>query len=290
MNPLLSSWDLVLVYLTVIREGSLSSAARKLRTSQPTVRRQIERLEEELAVPLFTRSPSGLIPTDMGLALRAHAETAEAAMGAFRRGSTGPSDGGSGTVRITCPEVYGAEVLPPLLAPLMEKYRGLEIELVLSNRVDDLLRREADIAIRMTQSKQAALITKKVRSVDIGLYASAEFLKRNPMPKSEMALAESGRFIGDDRRDQIRDGFAAAKLQPPQTTVLRSDSDLAQFAAIRAGLGIGVAQVKLAKRSDLVRVLPHVGQKLDCWLVMHEDLKPMRRVRLVFEHLVKVLS
>jgi DNA-binding transcriptional LysR family regulator len=290
MNPILSSWDLVHAYLTVMREGSLSSAARKLRTSQPTVRRQIESLEAELAVPLFTHAPSGLIPTDMGLALRAQAEAAEAALGAFQRGSTGSAKGETGTVRITCSEVYGVEIMPHLLAPLMQKYQNLETELVLSNLPDDLLKREADIAVRLTEPKQDALIDKKVASVPLGFFASTDFLKHHSAPKSYKELAEDARFIGDDRRDAIQRGFAATKLPLPQNIVLRTDSDLAQLAAIRAGLGIGIAQVKLAKRSGLVRVLPELSIELACWIVMHEDLKHMRRVKLVFDYLVKALG
>jgi len=105
-----------------------------------------------------------------------------------------------------------------------------------------------------------------------------------------LELSEKGRFVGDDRRDQIARGFAAAKLSLPVDIVLRTDSDLAQLASIRAGLGIGIAQVKLAKRSGLVRVLPELKLKLDSWIVMHEDMKHMRRVRLVFDYLVNALE
>jgi hypothetical protein len=168
MNPFLSSWDLVHVYLMVMREGSLSSAARKLGTSQPTVRRQIEALETELGVPLFTRATSGLIPTERGEALRVQAEAAEATMGAFRRSASGPAISDTGTVRVSCSEVYGVEIMPRLLAGLMKRHPNLEIELVLSNRNDDLLKREADIAVRMVAPQQVALIAKKVAPVELG--------------------------------------------------------------------------------------------------------------------------
>lgn len=290
MNLFLSSWDLVHIYLTAIREGSLSSAARKLGTSQPTVRRQIEALEAELGASLFTRAPSGLIPTERGEALRTQAESAEAAVGAFRRSASGPAESATGIIRITCSEVYGVEIMPQLLAGMMRKYQGLQTELALSNRTEDLLKREADIAVRMTEPKQAALIAKKVSPVELGFFASSDFFKLYTSPKTYSELAEKGRFIGDDRRDQIARGFTAAKLKLPQNIVLRTDSDLAQLAAIRAGLGIGICQVMLAKRSGLVRVLPALTLKLNTWIVMHEDLKHMRRVRIVFDYLVKALS
>jgi DNA-binding transcriptional LysR family regulator len=290
MSQLLSSWDLVHVFLTVMRHSSLSAAARSLKLSQPTVRRSIEALEAELGTPLFSRSSTGLMATETGLALRAHAEAAEAAMGAFKRGASNPAQGEAGTVRVTCSDVYGVEILPALLRPLLEKHQGLAIELVLSNRTDDLIKREADIAVRLTAPRQAALIAQKVSPVAFGLFASKEFLKQFQAPKTFAELSQSSRFIGDDRRDVIAAGFAAAQLTMPQNLVFRSDNDLAQLAAIRNGLGIGIAQVKLAAASKLVRILPKISVRLDCWVVMHEDLKKMTRIRLVFDHLVKMLG
>ena len=274
----------------VMRQGSLSSAARAMGISQPTARRQIEALEAELGVTLFTRAPSGLLPTEQGTGLLAQAEAAEAALGAFQRGASGSASGENGTVRITCPEIYGVEILPGILSPLMRDYPGIKIELVLSNRVDDLLNREADIAVRMVAPKQEALLARKVKPVALGFYATKEFLKTYPAPKTYDELVERGRFISDDRRDLTAKAFQAVKLKPPKNIVFKTDSDLAQLAVIRAGLGIGVCQSRFAARSNLVRVLPEMNFSLECWIVMHEDLKPMRRMRLVFDYLVKALG
>jgi len=162
--------------------------------------------------------------------------------------------------------------------------------LVLSNRVDDLLNREADIAVRMVAPKQEALLARKVKPVPFGFYATKEFLKSHPAPKTYAELVEQGRFISDDRSHLTAKAFQAVKLKPPQNIVFKTDSDLAQLAAIRAGLGIGVCQVRFAAATHLVRVLPEMNFNLESWIVMHEDLKPMRRVRLVFDHLVKALG
>lgn len=290
MNLPLSSWDLVKVYLMVMRHGSLSSAARAMGISQPTARRQIEALEAELGVTLFTRGPSGLLPTEQGTSLLAQAEAAEAALGAFQRGASGGASGESGTVRITCPEIYGVEILPKILSSLMRDSPGIKTELVLSNRVDDLLNREADIAVRMVAPKQEALLARKVRPVPFGFYATKEFLKKFPAPKTYGELVETGRFISDDRRDLTAKAFQSLKLKAPTNIVFKTDSDLAQLAAIRAGLGIGVCQTRFADASNLVRVLPEMSFSLESWIVMHEDLKLIRRVRLVFDHLVKALG
>lgn len=290
MNPILSSWDLVRVFLTVMRQGSLSSAARAMKLSQPTVRRHIEALEAELGTPLFSRTPTGLIATDVGAALLTQAEATEAAIGAFRRGATGPEKGETGVVRVTCPDVFGVEIMPALLAPLMQKHSGLTVELVLSNQIDDLINREADIAVRLTPPRQAALVAKKVLPVEFGLFATQDFLKRHALPTTYAELARTGRFVGDDRKDVIARGFVAAKLLPPQNIVFRTDSDLAQLAAIRNGIGIGICQMQLAKRTGLTRVLPGIAVYLDCWVVMHEDLKHMKRIRLVFDYLARALG
>ena len=290
MSALLASWDLVKVYLLVMRTGSLSAAARHLKISQPTARRQIEALERELDVPLFTRGPQGLVATGHATELMAQAEAAEAAVGAFVRGASAKASDDAGTVRITCSEVYGVEILPPLLARLMHHHPGLQTELLLSNRADNLLNREADIAVRMVEPQQAALVARKVKPVALGFYATAEFLGQHPAPGNYGEFTRHSRFIADDRRSYMADGFQRHKMAMPQTIVLRTDSDLAQLAAIRAGIGIGICQCQLASRYGLVRILPDIELFLPSFVVMHEDLKTLRRARLVFDALVEALG
>jgi DNA-binding transcriptional LysR family regulator len=233
---------------------------------------------------------TGLIPSEVGAAVLAQAETAEAAMATFQRSASDPTKADQGIVRITCSDIFGVEILPPILSTLMARHPLLVIELALSNRTDDLLKREADLAVRLTPPKQAALIAKKVAPVEIGLFAAKRFLQQNPSPKNFKDLVENGRFIGDDRRDLIAKGFTTSRLRPPENLVLRTDSDLAQLAAIRNGVGIGVCQMKIAKTSGLVRVLPGISSQLDCWVVMHEDLKTVKRIKLVFDHLAMHLA
>jgi DNA-binding transcriptional LysR family regulator len=290
MKQTLSSWDLVHVFLTVMQQGSLSAAARHLKLSQPTVRRQIESLEAELGSALFTRSLTGLLPTDTATALLPQAEAMQATVGAFQRNASDPAKADEGVVRITCSDVFGVEVMPPLLAPLLAQHPRLVIELVLSNHTDDLLKREADIAVRLTAPHQAALLAKKVAPVEIGLFASKAFLQSHKAPKTLNELSLSARFIGDDQRHVLARGFAFANLKPPQNLVLRTDSDLAQLAALRAGVGIGVCQTRIAKTSGLVRILPSVSLMLPCWVLMHEDLRHVKRIKLVFDHVARCLG
>ena len=157
MNSIEPSWELYRSFLAVLREGSLSGAARALELTQPTIGRHIDALERSLRASLFTRAQNGLSPTDAALELQPYAESMEASSRALLRAVASSRDEIRGTVRITASEIIGAEVLPPILADLQRDHPQLVVELVLSNRTEDLLRREADIAVRMVRPQQQAL-------------------------------------------------------------------------------------------------------------------------------------
>jgi DNA-binding transcriptional LysR family regulator len=285
-------WDLYRTFLAVLEEGSQSGAARKLGLTQPTIGRQIEALEQALNLSLFVRSQHGLSPTATALQLRPYAEALAATAAALLRAASSQDAEARGAVRITASDVMGAEVLPSILGPLREIHQGLVIELVLSNRVENLLNREADIAVRMVRPNQDALIARYIGEVPLGLFASRNYLERHGEPRCLKDLSKHA-VIGYDREtaflrshketlgDVDRDLFA-----------LRTDSDLAQLAALRAGFGVGVCQIGLAKRDpSLVRLLADQFEiKLDTWIAMHEDLKEIRRCRVVFDALAEGLS
>jgi DNA-binding transcriptional LysR family regulator len=282
------SWDHLRSFLAVLREGSLSAAARSLRLTQPTIGRHVDELEAALDVVLFTRSQAGLAPTEAAQELRPHAETMAAAAEALARTASGEAAEARGTVRIAASEVVGMEVLPRLLEPFLRRYPQIAIELVVSNRNEDLLRREADIAVRMVAPTQGALLARRIGAIELGLHAHRRYLEPRGRPETLEALVGHA-LIGYDRETAaVR---ALQQLGLPLTRemfTVRTDSDTTQLAAIRAGLGIGVCQAPLAARDpDLVRLLPDAfAFPLECWVAMHEDLKTVRRMRLVFDHLV----
>src|SRR5579862_4996554 len=177
-----ADWQLYRAFLAVVRTGSLSAAARRLSLTQPTIGRQIAELEQALGLPLFTRSPHGLIPTEAARTLLPHAESMEAAAQALTRAASGAADETRGTIRLTASEVISGEVLPPILAAFQDRHRGIAIELVATNKVEDLLRRDADIAIRMARPTQDALVAKRIGTVPVFLYAHKSYLARRPMP------------------------------------------------------------------------------------------------------------
>lgn len=285
-------WELYRSYLAVLREGSLSAAARDLGLTQPTIGRHIAALEAALGLVLFTRSQQGLLPTEAAVALRPHAEAMGHAAAALVRAADAQGDGVRGTVRVSASEIMGVEVLPPLLARLQADHPALTVELALSNRVHDLLQREADIAIRMTEPRQDALLARRVGTVDLGLYAHPSYLERQGTPQALADLAQH-RLIGFDAETPfIRSARTLFPAWRRERFALRSDSDVAQLACIRAGGGIGICQTGLALRSPaLVRLLPaDFAWGLDTWVVMHEDLRHSPRCRATFDALVAGLQ
>lgn len=285
-------WNLYRTFLAVAQTGSLSAAARALNSSAATVGRQIEAIESGLALTLFTRSPSGLEPTAEAIDLVPHARAMAAAAAALARSVAQGQDALAGVVRITASEIMGAEVLPPILGRFRQRYPGVALELVLNNRTEDLLRRDADIAVRMTEPAQGALLARRIGQTEIGLYAHQDYLREHGLPETLAALP-SHSLIGYDR-DPIAVRMAAAGGIEVDRDVfrLRSDSDLAQLALVRAGCGIGGCQTMIAGReSGLVRVLPaEIRFRLPVWLVMHSDQRRVPRIRSAFDHLASELG
>ena len=285
-------WELYRSFLGVLREGSLSGAARALGVAQPTVGRHVAALEEALGLLLFTRSQTGLLPTEAALELKTHAEAMSSSAAAIKRAADSQGEGIRGTVRVTASEVIGVEVLPPILARLQAEHPALHIELSLSNRVQDLLRRESDIAIRMTAPKQDQLVARRVGEVELGLHAHQSYLKRRGTPASLDELRGHALIGFDEETPYLRAARKAFPTWNRDAFAVRADSDLAQLAMIRAGGGIGICQVMLAKRdSKLTRVLPqHMSLKLETWLTMHGDLRQSPRCKLAFDGLLRGLQ
>ncbi|MBU2328116.1 MAG: LysR family transcriptional regulator [Alphaproteobacteria bacterium] len=286
------SWDHYRTFLFVIETGSLSAAARALGLTQPTAGRHIEALEQAFGAPLFLRTQQGLLPTEKALAMRAHAKTMAAMSSALARIASGDMEDVRGTVRISASEVIAAESLPPILARLQEAHPNLEIELSASDRIEDLLQQEADIAIRMVRPTQSALVSRRIGNISLGLHAHRSYLDRHGVPKSLEELKEH-RLIGFDRQlAYIRDLLKPRPDLAGVTFDFRTDSNLVQLAAIRAGLGIGICQNAIGARDpDLVEVLPDaLDLALETFVVMHENLKTVPRFRSTFDALAAGLG
>ncbi len=286
------SWDELRTFVEVARDGSLSGAARRLGLAQPTVGRHIDALEATLGLTLFTRSPRGLTPSPAALALAPHVEAMAAAAASLVRTASGEAAADRGVVRVTASDVIGCEVLPPMLAAFRAEHPGIAIELALTNRNEDPARRDADIAVRMVRPTQSGLIARRIGAARIALYAHRDYLARFGEPRS-LADLTSHCVIGFDRDNRsFRGAGEFARRLTREDFGFRCDSDLAQLATLRAGVGIGGCQENIARRTpELVAILPNAVQfALEIWLVMHEDLKATRRVRLLFDRLAAGLT
>ncbi|MGV1756025.1 LysR family transcriptional regulator [Rhizobium sp. A22-96] len=284
------SWDFYRTFLAVLQQGSLSAAARDLGLTQPTIGRHIDALEAAVGAELFTRSQQGLLPTDTALVLKPYAETLASTTAALLRAASGSRDKVTGTVRISASEVIGAEVLPSILAELQARYPELIIELSASDAVEDLLQREADIAVRMVEPAQEALLSRHIGIIPLGFFAHRKYLERYGTPESIDDL-QRHKLIGFDRQTAyIRMMRKRYPIFDGITLAFRSDHTIAQHNALRAGLGISFLHIPLARRDpDLVRLLPEIELPLDTWVVMHENLKTSPRCRVTFDALVSGL-
>ena len=282
-------WELYRSFLAVLSHGSLSGAARALDIAQPTVGRHVVALERALRMPLFTRSQTGLLPLESALSLRPYAEAMSSAAAALERAAASQGSGVRGVVRVTSSEVIGVEVLPAIVARLRERYPDLQVELVLSTRLQDLLQREADIAVRMARPDQKLLIARRIGRIEVGLHATPQYIHRHGMPSTTAELMRHPLVGFDQPTAFIR---AASKSLPFRREMLavRADSDVAQLALIRAGAGIGFCQVPIGTRDGLVRVLAkQFSLSLETWIAMHEDLRYSPRCRATFDALVEGL-
>jgi DNA-binding transcriptional LysR family regulator len=259
--------------------------------TQPSLGRHIRELEETLGVSLFARSPQGLAPTDLAHELVPHAQAMASASAALRRAATAKEGAIAGVVRITASQVIGAEVLPLILAAFRQKHPGIVIELSLSNQAEDLLRRDADIAIRMVRPTQDALVARHVGKIALGFFAHKRYLQANGRPKTMADLANHAVIGFDQETAYIRSMRPAGMPYTREHFALRTDADLAAIAAIRAGFGIGICQVGIARRDpDLLRLFPDAFElNMDTWVVMHEDLRRSARTRALFDHLASGL-
>lgn len=282
------AWEFYRSFLSVLEEGSLSGAARALGLTQPTLGRHIAALETAFGITLFIRTRSGLMPTEAAQSLRAYAEDMAHTAAALERVGASQGEGVSGVVRITASDIVGAQVLPNIIAGLKAAHPQLNVELVISNRLQDLMSREADIAVRMVRPKQSQLIARSVGRIELGLYATPDYLACHGEPRSVAELAHHT-LVGFDRPTAfLREAMKSLPALRREMFGLRSDSDLVQLALIRAGAGIGMCQVGLAGRAPrLTRILrEQLSYYLDVWITMHGDLRHDRSCRATFDALV----
>jgi DNA-binding transcriptional LysR family regulator len=284
-------WRLIRSFLAALEQGSLLGASRVVRASQPTIGRHIAELESQWGVVLFERTGRGLLPTDIALRLADSARAMEAGALQLERQLTGAQTEVSGTVRITASQPVACMLLPPVLAKMRLALPDVQVELVASNAVSNLLRREADIAVRMVQPDQATLVARRIGRVDMGIFAHRDYLRRRGAPRQPQELL-SHELIGFDKDDSILRGFSEFGFPGTRENfALRTDDLMAYWEAVRAGLGVGfVAQYMARSDRDLVQLLPMLRlPSLPVWLAVHRDIRTSRRIRQVYDFLAQAI-
>jgi DNA-binding transcriptional LysR family regulator len=284
-------WALVKSFLAVLDAGSLMGAARRLNAQQPTLSRHVAELEAQLGVPLFERTGRGVMPTTAALAIADAARQMEAGALALSRGLATSRSAETGTVRISTSAVAATWLLPPVIAALQVAEPGIAIELVATNALTNLLRREADIAVRMVRPAQSALVARKLGDVAITAAAHASYLARAGTPAEPSELLRH-RLIGYDRDDTIERGFAALGLTLPHDHfAVRTDDQVAYGRLVAAGAGIGfVARYTLAHWPGVEALLPMLEfPPLPCWLAVHREISANRLVRRVYDFLAEAI-
>ena len=291
-SPTAFDWTLVRSFLAVLDAGSLSGAARHLGGSQPTIGRHVAQLERQLGTTLFERGGRGLVPTAAAQSIADQARSMDDSAQTIARKVTGLGRDMQGSVRVSASQVVAVHLLPGLLGALRRQMPGVTVDIVASNRMSNLLRREADIAIRMARPQQASLLARRVGRVDIGIYASAEYLSRRPSPRTAQDLLRH-ELIGFDQDEQIIRGLQGVGVAVTRESFqVRSDDHLVHWQCLLAGLGIGFAATWLAEREPgLRRLLPDLPiPALPVWLAVHREIRSSVRVRAVFDFLAAAVA
>ena len=285
-------WNQLRAFLYTAESGSLTAAARQLQLTQPTLSRQVAAVEQQLGVSLFERIGKTLQLTAPGMALLEHARHMGIAAQDLGMAASGQAQAVDGVVSISASDMVAAWLLPPVLVSLQARAPKLRIEVVTTNELSDLQRREADIALRHVRPTEPELIGRLLREASAGFYASHEWVRVHGHPR-QAAQAASCRFIGNDRSGQYLGYLRAHGLPLTEDNFsCYAQNSVTSWALVQQGLGIGAMVDEVAQVTQgVVRVLDEVSAvRFPIWLVTHRELHTARRIRLVFDLLAEALT
>lgn len=276
-------WDDYRFYLAIARNRTLKAASKQLKVDQATVGRRLNALQDRLGSTLLEKRSDGYFLTAAGLRILDHVETIEREMLSIDRAILGKDDRIEGVVKIAMPGALANQWLIGYLRPLLRKHPNLELHFLTGPEVLNLSRREADIAIRLVRPQQRDLKTKKIGRIRLGLYSAKDF-----GDTVDFALAP---FVG--LFENVTSGLERAFLQSLKIEpryCLRSAAWSSVYAALQAGIGIGILPTFIGERSKTLTLIQEDRSETPLWLVVHPEVATSARVRVVIDHLVKVLS
>lgn len=289
MNNMRFNLALLPSFLAVLDHLTLVKAAKFLGLSQPTLGRHLLELETQLGVVLFERTGRGLVPTPQAMQLATHAREIDSQASTLYRLAKSRKSELKGRVRISASQTVACVLLPPILAQMQDTFPEIDVDLVSSNSISNLLRREADIALRMVKPNQDSLITKKIAQVQIVACAHSSYIKKNGQPLQVLDLLNH-RMIGWDANTEIEKHAKSLGFDPQKFNYsFKSDDHIAHWAAIQAGLGIGFTADYVAASDPKVKcLLPELKLPvLPIWLTVHREIRESGPIRAVYDFLAK---
>lgn len=291
-QPNTPDWNHIRAFLATAETGSLSAAARSLGLTQPTLSRQVAALEEDLGIMLFERIGRTLELTTAGVELLEHTKHMGEAANMFALTASGQSQSIEGEVRITASDIFSTHLLPSFIRKLEEAAPNLRVDIVAANDIRDLMRREADIAIRHVRPEQPDLIAKLVVNAKASLYASDSYLQKHGTPTTREDLIDH-RFISFGSSEEMISYLKGVDIHiEPDNFYLGSENGLVAWQFVLEGLGICIMDDLVASASPNIRKLIQSDELVEfpVWLVTHRELHTSRRIRLVYDMLAEHLK
>ena len=292
MDSLRLDWNHLRAFLTTVEAGSLSGAARRLGMTQPTLGRQIAALEQSLDLTLFERGSGRLRVTEAGQTLIDHARGMAEAANRLSLSASGQRTSLQGLVRITAGDIMSAYVLPEVIATLRRRAPLITVEVIAADDIKDLIRRDADIALRHVRPEQPDLVARLLREKNGYFYASTSYLDAHGRPENLSDLAQLD-WIAMGKVDRVADYMTAMGIPLTQDAFrVASENGLVAWEMARAGLGVSAMDEEIAALDPrMERILPELLHvKFPMWLVAHRELYTSPRIRLVFDVMAEMLS
>ena len=285
-------WNQIRAFLATVETGSLSGASRVLQQSQPTIGRQVTALEEALGISLFERVGRGLVLTPTGHDLLEHVRAMGEAATRVSLIAAGRSESVAGKVSISVADAMAAYIMPDILAELATRAPEIEIEIIVTNSLSDLLRHEADIALRHVRPTEPELVTKRVRDGQGCFYAAPVFLRRFGRPETVAALAALPMIGLAPPERMVMELRALGVPVTPQNFRLHSQNAVVAWELVKRGLGVGVMSDDIGGRTpEVERILPDFHPvPVELWLTTHRELRTSARIRVVYDFLADALS
>lgn len=277
-------WDKLRSFHAAAETGSLTAAGEKLRISQSAVSRQISSLEESVGVPLFQRHARGLVLTEAGQKLHKATTDMNHAAALAETVIRDAKDTPSGTLKVTAPVAFGASWLAPRLGRFAELYPDLHLNLMLDDREYDLLKLEAECAIRLWAADKAELVQRKLLSVETSLYASTGYIDRFGMPKTVADLDNHRIIVYGESISPMQEVNWAQTVgrehDAPRQASLTVNSVMGMLQACEAGLGVAdLPDYMVGRQHKLVKVLPDLeGPSFELYFIYPGDIRRSSRL------------